>query len=120
MGKRLGKGGKNGKRFALKVGCNFEILIPLWKTRFAFKVIILFEKTLEFKQAIIICYGKQNIVTSHKRILKAQVWAIANVVTSYLSLVVVVCVMNQSHGHWLLLMFNYWRYLNCQVVSWNG
>jgi hypothetical protein len=25
----LGKGGKNGKRFALKLGCNFENWIPL-------------------------------------------------------------------------------------------
>jgi hypothetical protein len=52
------------------------------------------EETLEFKQAIITCYGKQKIVTLQQKVLKAQMWAIVKVVTSCLNLVVTTCVMN--------------------------
>jgi hypothetical protein len=37
------------------------------------------------------------------RILKAQVWVVAKVVTFALNLIVSTCVLNQSKGHWLLL-----------------
>jgi formylmethanofuran dehydrogenase subunit E-like metal-binding protein len=68
------------------------------KIRFASKV-IMFEKTLEFNQAIITYYGKQKIITSYQRVLKAQLWAITKAITSCLNHVVMACVMNQSCGH---------------------
>ncbi len=37
-----------------------------------------------------------------QRMLKAQVWAIIEVITSYLNSIVSTCVMNQSRSHWLL------------------
>ncbi len=37
------------------------------------------------------------------RVLKAQVWAVAKVVTFALNLIVSTCVLNQSKGHWLSL-----------------
>jgi hypothetical protein len=37
------------------------------------------------------------------RILKAQVWVVAKVVTFALNLIVSTCVLNQSKGHRLLL-----------------
>jgi hypothetical protein len=45
------------------------------KTRFVGKV-IMFEKTLEFKNVIILCYGRQKSIVLQQKILKAQVWAI--------------------------------------------
>jgi hypothetical protein len=63
------------------------------KIRFASKV-IMFGKTLEFKQAILLCYGKQKTPTLQLIILKAQVWAIMEIVIHFLNRVVMVCVMN--------------------------
>ncbi len=47
-------------------------------------------------------YGKEKIVTLQKKVLKTQVSNIVEVITSCLNLMVVACVMNQSHGRWLL------------------
>jgi hypothetical protein len=40
------------------------------KTRFAFKV-IMFEKTLEFQQAIITCYERQKTIALQQKVPKA-------------------------------------------------
>jgi hypothetical protein len=71
------------------------------KTKFDSKV-IMFDETLEFKNAIILCYGRQKSIALQQRALKAQVWAIAEAITFTLNLVAYACVMNQSRGHWLL------------------
>jgi len=63
----------------------------------------MFEETLEFKNAIIICYGRHVFAALHQRVPKAQVWVIVEVITSTLNLVVFAYVMNQNRGHWLLL-----------------
>ncbi len=68
------------------------------KTIFANKV-IMFEKTLEFMNAIFLCYGMQKFVVLHQIIPKAQVWAIAEAITSTLNHVVLACVMIQRKGH---------------------
>jgi len=34
----------------------------------------MFEETLEFMNAIILCYGMQKFIVLHQIILKAQVW----------------------------------------------
>jgi len=59
----------------------------------------MFEKTLESKQAIITCYEMQKTIALQQKVPKAQVWAIVKVVTSTCGNT---CVINQSHGHWLL------------------
>jgi hypothetical protein len=51
---------------------------------------------------MITCYGRTKIVTLPKKVLKTQVLDIVEVITSCLNPMVVACVMNQSHGHWLL------------------
>ncbi len=56
---------KYGKKLALNVGCHFEIKNPI-KTKFSSKV-IMFQKTMEFKQSIITCYGREKIVTLKKK-----------------------------------------------------
>jgi hypothetical protein len=62
----------------------------------------MFEETLDFKNAIIRCYGRQMSITLKQVIPKAQVCAIAKVIASTLNLIVSTYVMNQSRGHWLL------------------
>jgi hypothetical protein len=62
----------------------------------------MFEKTLDFENAIIHCYGKQKCIALKRIISKAQVLAIVEAITSTLNHVVSTCVMNQSRGHWLL------------------
>jgi len=54
----------------------------------------MFEEALEFKQVIITWYGRQKIVTLQQKVPKAQVWPIAEVVTSCMNPVVMACVMN--------------------------
>jgi len=51
------------------------------KPRFTCKVII-FEKTLEFKQAIIACYERQKTIDLQQKVPKAQVWAIVATIIS--------------------------------------
>jgi hypothetical protein len=50
---------RNGKRHALKVGNDFQKLKTPIKIRFTNKI-IMFEKTLDFEQVNILCYGKQR------------------------------------------------------------
>jgi hypothetical protein len=70
----------------------FKTLI---KTRFASKV-IWFQKTLEFKYTIALCYGQQQSLAFQSHVLSPQVWAIAQVVVNTLGLVVQQCMLNQS------------------------
>jgi hypothetical protein len=77
-------------------------LKTLIKIRFASKV-IMFKETLKFNQTISIYYGKQKIIASQQKVLKAQLWAIIKAITSCLNHVVMACVVNQSCGHYQLL-----------------
>jgi hypothetical protein len=59
----------------------------------------MFKETLEFKNVIILCYGKQKSILLQQRILKAQMWVIVEAITYMLNPIVSTCVMNQSRGH---------------------
>ncbi len=59
----------------------------------------MFNETLEFKNAIILCYDRQKFIALQQRTRKAQVWAIAEAIASTLNPVAYACVMNQSRGH---------------------
>ncbi len=63
----------------------------------------MFQETLEFNNAIILCYGKQKFVVLQQKIPKVQVWAIVEAITFTLNPVISTCVMNHIKGHWLLL-----------------
>jgi len=65
------------------------------KTRFVNKV-IMFEKVLEFRKAIFLCYGWQKTIVLQQRVFKAKVWAIVETLISVLNCVVTAYVMNQS------------------------
>jgi len=59
------KGSWSGKKFALRVGRHNNEITPmkiLMKTKFVSKV-IMFEETLKFKQAHLLCYGRQKTLT---------------------------------------------------------
>jgi len=58
--------------------------------------VIMFEKILEFKKAIILCYGQQKTIVLQQRVPKVETWAIAKTLTSILNKVVIACVINQS------------------------
>jgi len=38
------------------------------------------EETLEFKQTILLCYGKKKTLTLQQIVFKAQVWTIAEII----------------------------------------
>jgi len=71
--------------------------IPV-KTRFVFRI-ILFQKTLEFKHIIALCYGSEQSLAFQGHVPSPQVWAIAQIVADTLGLVVQQCVLNQSRGY---------------------
>ncbi len=56
----------------------------------------MFEKILEFKKAIILCYGQQKTIVLQQKVPKVETWAIAKTLTSILNKVVIACVINQS------------------------
>jgi len=90
------KGSWNGKKFALRVGCHNNEIIPmkiLMKIKFVSKF-IMFEETLKFKQAHRLCYGRQKTLTLQQKVPKAQMWTIAKTITHCLNLVVTICAMN--------------------------
>jgi hypothetical protein len=74
--KKSKKRSNNGKILALKVGCKFENLKPLSKPNLHINESCV-EKTLEYKQPIMTCYGRQTIITLQQKVPKAQVWAFA-------------------------------------------
>ncbi len=57
--KTLSKGKKKWEKTSIISEMSHQKLKTLIKTRFVNKVIT-FEETLEFKQIILLCYGKQN------------------------------------------------------------
>jgi len=48
----------------------------------------MFKEVLEFKEAILLCYGWQKSIVLHQRVLKVEVWAIAEALTFVLNDVV--------------------------------
>jgi len=60
----------------------------------------MFEEFLIFKQTICYVMGekKQEVCISNQQVLKAQVWAIIEIITS-LNFMLIICMMNQSKGH---------------------
>ncbi len=68
--KNQGKGGKGGKKNYIESGMWHWKLKTLVKIRFVNKVIMV-EETLEFKQTILLCYGRQKTLMLQQKILEA-------------------------------------------------
>ncbi len=69
--------------------------------RFTSKV-TLFQKALQYFEAIVHCYSKQTIIRISVHVPCLLTWHVAQIVVDVPSLVITTCVLNQSHGHWLL------------------
>jgi hypothetical protein len=66
--------------------------------------IILFWETLEYYNAINLCYGKREIQKLQGHVLDAHTWAICRVVVETLFLVVKQCIfLYQTQGYWLFI-----------------
>jgi hypothetical protein len=59
----------------------------------------MFQKALQFKDVIILCYSTQNIVRISGRVPPFLTWHISKIIVYSLSLVVTACVLNQSKSH---------------------
>lgn len=96
----MGKRSMNEEKLALNAGCHFENLKP-YQNRIGIQSHhVLKDRGIQAR--MITCYGREKIVTLQKKVLKTQVSDIVEVVASCLNPMVVACVMNQSHGQWLL------------------
>jgi hypothetical protein len=69
--------------------------------KFANKI-IMFQEALKFKDVIILCYNRQNIVRISGRMSSLFTWHISQIIVNYFSPIVSVCVLNQFNSHWLL------------------
>lgn len=100
--KNLQKGMHEWKDVCHLVGFPTRIFKPLMKTWFTSHVILSHE-TLQYQDAISICYGHQ--VASHLSswVPTNHTWEIAKIINKTLMLVVKQCVLNQSWNYWLLL-----------------
>jgi hypothetical protein len=60
----------------------------------------MFQKALQFKDAIILCYIKENIVKIIRRVPPLLTWHISHIIMKKISPIVSVCVLNQfSNNH---------------------
>jgi hypothetical protein len=71
------------------------------KTRFATKV-IWFQETFKYRDAINLCYGRQETLELQGRVPDAQMWAVCKALIETMLLVVKQCILNQTHGYWLI------------------
>jgi len=69
--------------------------------KFASKI-ILFQKALQFRVVIVLCYSQQTVVRVIGHVPPTLTWHIYQIIINVLSLVINACVLNQSRGHWLL------------------
>jgi len=60
------------------------------------------QEALQFHYAIMFCYSKQTIVRITSRVPPPLTWHIFLIVMDCLPPIISACVINQSHGHWLL------------------
>ncbi len=49
-----------------------------------------------------LCYSKQIVVKVTSQMPPPLIWHICEIIVDCLSPITYVCVLNQSHGHWLL------------------
>jgi len=85
--KKFSKGGGEWKRTCLDVSlCHRKLKTPM-KTRLTNKI-ILFQETLEYKDAINLCYGSQETLELLKHVLDALMWAICKTLTKTMFFVV--------------------------------
>jgi hypothetical protein len=80
---------------------NLDIDHLLFLCRFA-SIIIIFQEALQFKDTIMFCYNRQSAIRMTTKFPPPWTWHICQIVVDCLSLILIVCVLNQSRGYWLL------------------
>jgi len=63
--------------------------------------IIMFQKKLQFWKDIVLCYSKHITMEMTPKVPPLLTWHISQIIVNYI-LTIITCVLNQSHGHWLL------------------
>lgn len=71
------------------------------RTRFASKIIVFKEWFEILKTSFYVMLNKKWWCCINK-FLRPKFWVVVNAITSYLNLIMITCMMNQSRGHWLL------------------
>jgi len=61
--------------------------------------IIMFQNSLQFKDVIVLCYNRQNIIGISGRVPPIFTWHIFQIVVNSPSLIANACVLNQFNGH---------------------
>jgi len=61
----------------------------------------MFQEALQFKDIIILCYSKQNIVKKNGGVPPFLNWYNYKIIADSLFFVVIACVLNQSNSHWV-------------------
>jgi hypothetical protein len=59
----------------------------------------MFWEALQFKDDIILCYSKQNIIRISGKMPLLLTWHISKIIMDSLSHVVIACVLNQCRSH---------------------
>lgn len=98
--KKSGVGRGEWNKACIEAGLPSRKLKTPVKTRFASKV-VLFQETLEYADAINICYRRQSLKLQ-ERVPSGLTWAVARTVTGTLNAIVKQCILNQTRGYWLL------------------
>ncbi len=62
----------------------------------------MFQKTLKYKDAINLCYGRQEIQELQGCVLDTHAWAICKVVVETIHPIVKFCIFKQTWGYYLL------------------
>jgi hypothetical protein len=99
--KKSGKGRNQLKRACIDVKLNHQTLKTLMKTRFTKKV-ILFQESLEYWDAINLCYGRQEILDLQGHVPNAQTWVVCKIVCETMLPIVKQCILNQIQSYWLV------------------
>jgi len=66
--------------------------------KFASKV-IMFQEALLFQATIVLCYNRQTTMKVVNQVPPPFTWHICQIIIDCFSLIVIACVLNQSHGH---------------------
>jgi hypothetical protein len=95
MDKKSSKGRFEWKKACVDARFSHKKLKTLMKTRFMNKM-ILFQKIMEYWDAINLCYGRQQTLELQGRILDARTWAIRKAITETMIFIVKQCIHNQT------------------------
>lgn len=66
------------------------------------------------------CYNKQTIVKVTKQMRRLLTWKISQIIVDFLFPIVIACVLNRFHGHWMLIDVHFVISLNLKLKEDNA